>query len=214
MSSDENEDTIGQFDAFRARQAEERAQQEAEGAYVFPREYEAPAEGGYTFPQEYEARAEPTGVYPTQAVFAAPSAPKSNRTRSVLIFVGAVALAGVIGLGAWLAFGSSSTPAASTTASGATASPSASPTSTERHAGTAFRVTIVSVGADSFTGTVFSTGRTVTVTLGAATRYGTKTHPFRRTDLKAGVMVIVRGKRTSTDTVTATDVTETVRSTP
>ena len=200
MSSDENEDPTGQFDAFRARQAEERAQQEAQGAYVFP--------------QEYEAQAEPTGVYPTQTAFAAPAAPKPNRMRSALIFVGAVTVAGVIGLGAWLAFGSSSTPAASTTASGVTASSSASPKSTAKRAGTAFRVTIVSVGTDSFTGTVYSTGQTVTVTLDAATRYGTKTHPFSRTDLRAGVMVTVRGKRTSTDTITAADVTETVRSTP
>src|SRR6266568_8681684 len=112
MSSDENEDPTGQFDAFRARQAEERAQQETQGAYVFPQEYAAQPEAV---------------LYPTQ-----PPAPPANRMRSALIFVGAVLVAGVLGLGAWLAFGSSSTPAASASSPGTSAS--ASPTSSAKHA--------------------------------------------------------------------------------
>jgi hypothetical protein len=193
MSSDENEDPTGQFDAFRARQADERAQQETQSA-----------RSAYVFPQEYAAQPEAV-FYPTQ-----PPAPPANRMRSALIFVGAVLVAGVLGLGAWLALGSSSTPTASASSPGTSASPS--PTSSAKHALT-FRVTIVSVGTDSFTGTVLATGQPVTVTLTAKTRYGTKARPFSKTDLHAGELVAVRGKRTGTDTVTASEVAQTVAST-
>ncbi|HWG27379.1 hypothetical protein [Actinospica sp.] len=197
MSSDENEggaaDPIGQFDAFRARQAEERAQQEeTQSAYAFPPEYAAPPEPVF---------------YPTQPMAAAPA----NRTRSVLIFVGAVLVAGVLGLGAWLAFGSSSSPAATAASSGSSASASPSPTSSAKRALT-FRVTIVSLGTDSFTGTVLSNGESVTVTLTDKTRFGTKAQAFSRADLHVGELVAVRGKRTGTATVTATEVAQAVRS--
>lgn len=194
MSSDENEggvDPTGQFDAFRARQADERAQQETQGAYAFP--------------PEYAAAPEPV-FYPMRQ----PPAPPASRTRSVLIFVGAVLVAGVLGLGAWLAFGSSSSPAAAASG-GTSASASASPTSSPKRALT-FRVTIVSVGTDSFTGTVLANGEPVTVTLTAKTRFGTKAQAFSRSELRAGELVAVRGKRTGTDTVTATDVAQAVRS--
>ena len=190
MSSDENEDPTGQFDAFRARQADERAQQETQAAYAFPQEYAAQPEAVF---------------YPTQ-----PPAPPANRMRSVLILVGAVLVAGVLGLGAWLAFGSSSTPAASASAPTTSASPT--PTSSAKHALT-FRLTIVSVGTDSFTGTVLATGQPVTVKLTAKTRYGTKAHTFSKTDLRVGEVVAVRGKRTGTDTITAAEVAQTVAST-
>jgi hypothetical protein len=191
MSSDENEDPTGtgQFDAFRARQADERAQQEEQGTYVFPQEYAAQPEAVF---------------YPTQ-----PPAPPANRMRSVLILVGALLVTGVLGLGAWLAFGSSSTPAASASSPVTSASPS--PTASAKHALT-FRVTIVSVGTDSFTGTILATGQPVTVTLTAKTRYGTKARPFSKTDLHAGELVAVRGKRTGTDTITAAEVAQTVAS--
>ena len=102
-SSDENEggtaDPTGQFDAFRARQAEERAQQETQSAVQRVR-----------VPAGVRGRSPEAVFYPTQPVLPAPA----NRTRSALIFAGAVLVAGgVLGLGAWLAFGSSSTPAAS-----------------------------------------------------------------------------------------------------
>ena len=197
MSSDENEgaaaDPTGQFDAFRARQAEERAQQEeTQAAYAFPPEYAAPPEPVF---------------YPTQPVAAAPG----NRTRSVLIFVGAVLVAGVLGLGAWLAFGSSSSPSTTAASSGSSVSATPSPTSSGKHALT-FRVTIVSLGTDSFTGTVLSNGQSVTVTLTDKTRFGTKAQAFSRADLHVGELVAVRGKRTGTATVTATEVTQAVRS--
>jgi hypothetical protein len=190
MSSDENEDPTGQFDAFRARQADERAQQETQGAYAFPQEYAAQPEAVFS---------------PMQ-----PPAPPANRMRSALIFTGAVLVAGVLGLGVWLAFGSSSAPAAS--ASTPVTSASSSPTSSARHA-LAFRVTIVSVGTDSFTGTVLATGQPVTVALTAKTRYGTKARPFSKSDLHAGELVAVRGRRTGTDTITASEVAQTVAST-
>jgi hypothetical protein len=191
MSSDENEDPTGQFDAFRARQAEERSQQETQGAYVFPQEYAAqPAEPVF---------------YPTQ-----PQAAPANRMRSILIFAGAILVAVVLGLGAWLAFGSSSTPAASAASTSTSASPS--PTTSAKKA-LAFRVTIASIGTDSFTGKILATGQDVTVTLTAKTRYGTKARPFSKTDLQVGELVAVRGKRTGTDTITATEVAQTVLST-
>jgi hypothetical protein len=185
MSSDENEDPTGQFDAFRARQAEEREQQETQGAYMFP--------------QEYAAQPEPD-FYPTQ-----PPAPSANRMRSALIFASAVLVVVVLGLGGWLAFGSSSAPAANAASSGTSAAPSATPTTGAKKALT-FRVTIVSVGSDSFTGTILATGQPVTIALTDKTHYGTKAHPFSRTDLHAGELVAVRGKRTGADKVTATDV--------
>ncbi|HTJ67352.1 MAG TPA: hypothetical protein VL551_07485 [Actinospica sp.] len=196
MSSDENEspdgEPTGMFDAFRARQADERAQQAQQETQT-----------AYSFPPEYAAAPEPV-FYPTQ-----PPAPPANRTRSVLIFVGAVLVAGVLGLGAWLAFGSSGTPVASA-AAGTSASPSA--TSTGKRSALEFRVTIVSVGSDSFTGTVLATGQSVTVTLTDKTRFGTKARPFSKTGLQVGELVGVRGKRTGADTVTATVVTQAVQS--
>lgn len=196
MSSDENEgpdaEPTGQFDAFRARQADERMQQETQTAY--------------SFPPDYAAAPEPV-FYPTT-----PSAAPVNRMRSALIFVGAVLVAGVLGLGAWLAFGSSSSPSANTASTGA--SPSASPTSTAAKHGLAFRVTIVSLGTDSFTGTVLANGDSVTVTLTDKTHFGSKAHPFSKSDLRVGEMVAVRGKRTGTSAITATEVTQPVRSSP
>ncbi|HET9169589.1 MAG TPA: DUF5666 domain-containing protein [Actinospica sp.] len=205
MSSDENEDPTGQFDAFRARQAEERAQQETQGAYGFAQETRVQPPGAYAFPQEYAAQPEEPVFHPAR-----PTARPVDRMRSVLVLAGAVLAVIVLGLGAWLAFGSSSAPAASA-APGATSSPSPTGTATAKKA--AYHVTIVSLGADSFTGTLEATGQTVTVTLTARTRYGTKAHPFSKTDLATGLMVSVRGRRTGTGAITATEVTQTVRST-
>lgn len=188
-------DPSGQFDAFRARRADERAQQEEmETSYVFPAEYAAD-------PDPY------FGQVQTQPVALAPAEPpQSGRMRSVLIFTGAVLVACVLlGVGAWLAFGSSGqSDDAASSGAGAGAGVSASPVvTTAKHALT-FRVTITSVGSDSFRGTVLANGDPVTIALTTDTRFGTKARAFSRTDLRVGETVIVRGERTATDTVTAT----------
>jgi hypothetical protein len=181
----------GQFDAFRARQADEREQQR--------QETQAP----YAFPPEYAA--DPGSVFMSPMAAAPPPGygGRGHRTRSVLIFAGAVLVACVLGLGAWLAFGSSaaSTNTASTGAAAATGTATAA---AER--ALTFRVTIVSLGSDSFTGTVPANGESVTVTLTSKTRFGTKAHAFSQADLSVGETVIVRGRRTGTDAITATEV--------
>ena len=184
-----------QFDAFRARQAEERAQQQRE------------THTAYTFPPEYAA--DPGAVF----IPPMPAAPPGNggrgrKTRSLLIFAGAVLVACVLGLGAWLAF-SSSGSSTDTAATGPAATATAAPTGTAADAAKralTFRVTIASVGSDSFTGKVPADGDSVTVTVTSATRFGTKAHAFSQSDLTVGETVIVRGKRTGTDTITATEV--------
>jgi len=198
-------DPTGLFDAFRARQADDREQQETQAGYGYP----APEpQAGYTFPPEYtQHAADPDAAY----VPPLPSEPPTgggigDRLRSMVIFAAALLVAGALGLGAWLAFDSSS-PSANTASTGTAGipTPAATGTGTAARALT-FRVTIASVGAASFTGTALANGEPVTVTLTAKTRFGTKAHAFTRGDLTVGETVIVRGRRTGTDTITATEV--------
>lgn len=202
--SDPGSEPTAQFDAFRARQQEERAEQATQGAYTFPPEYAAGPDTVFVPPL-------PTAPPPGTGGLGRP-------TRSVLIFAGAVVVACLLGLGAWMAFGSSSPSAdASSTGAGAAASPTA--TATGSSTGSAkraltFRVTIQSLSTDSFTGTVLANGDQITVTITANTRFGTKAHALTRTDLNVGETVIVRGKRTGTDAVTASAVEANVAKSP
>ena len=185
-------DPTAQFEAFRTRQADDREQQETQAAYTFPPEYAVA-------PEAFFAPSGPAGpMGPPQGDTG------SRRMRSVLVFAGAVLVACVLGLGAWLAFGSSG-PSADASSTGTTTTPAATATggTTSKRALT-FRVTIVSVGSDSFTGTVPTNGESVTVTLTSKTRFGTKAHPLTRDALTVGETVIVRGRRIGTNTVTAT----------
>jgi hypothetical protein len=201
------EPTAG-FDAFRARRADEREQQETQTSYTFPAEYAADPDA--LFPPDPPAGAPPYG----------PQAPSTGtatarRWRSAAIFGGAVLVAVVIGLAAWAAFGASG-PSSATASGGTpagTATGAATSASTAGAAGDAtgkrgrleltFRVTITSVGADSFTGTVLANGDDVTIALIDTTRYGTKIRPFSQAQLAVGETVLVHGKRTGLDTVTA-----------
>jgi hypothetical protein len=190
--ADPGDPPTAQFDAFRARHAEEHAQQEQA------------TQVSYTFPPEYAVSPAPVPVQPLAAM----PPGRDRRTRSALIFGGAVLVACVLGLGVWLAFGSSnsSTDTASTgPVAAASASPGAGGTGAAKRALT-FRVTIASVGADSFTGKVLANGDSITVTITSDTRFGTQEHAFTQADLTVGETVIVRGKRTATDAVTATEV--------
>lgn len=215
-----------QFDLYRARRADEQAQQETQTAYTFPPEYAA--DPGTVSP-DLPRNAPPYPPAPASARlsgyaapgYAAPGYASENaapgyaappgrsgapRWRSAAIFGGAVVLAAALGFGIWAAVGSSGSSAA-----GAAAGSSAGPTATGRagksgaHAkAQTFRVTIESVGADSFTGRLVADGKTVTIALTGKTRYGTKTHPFDRSGLTVGRTVIVHGRRTGADRVTAT----------
>jgi hypothetical protein len=189
-------DPLSQFDAFRARQADDRAQQETQSAYSFPPEYAA----------DPAALAPPE---PPAGYGRGPGTTKgAGRLRSVAIFGAAVALAAGIGIGAYAAFGSSG-PAAST-ASGGTPSPTpaaVTPTATPaaKHGRTVtVRVVIESIGPDSFTGRLVATGQPVTVRLEGSTRFGTAAHPFSRAGLSVGETVLVRGRRTADATLAAT----------
>ena len=195
----------GQFDAFRARRTDEREQQETQTSYTFPPEYAA--DPNALFPPTAPAAAAPYGAQSPDG-----RAGPGKRWRSVAIFGGAVLVAAVIGLAAWAAFGASGPPsgnaaggASTSTATGAAAAGTAGDSTGKRGKATlTFRVTIASVGADSFTGTVLANGDDVTVALTDTTHYGTKARPFSQGRLTVGETVLVRGKRTGADTVTAT----------
>lgn len=203
-----------QFDAFRARRDDDRAQQETQSAYVFPEEYAAGPEQVFP-PQEapmpqygdygQEPPMPPYGDY--GAGMPVPDAPK-RKWRSIAVFGGAVLVAGALGVGVWAAFDSGS-PSTGNTSAGTTATGSATAGATNSAGKRAkdvltFRVTIASIGADSFTGTVLANDENVTVDITAKTHFGTKAHAFDRADLAVGETVIVRGHRTGTSTVTAT----------
>jgi len=189
----------GQFEAFRARQADDRAQQETQSAYIFPPEYAA----------DPDAMLPPTAPFGTPTADAGSPPAVGNRLRSVAVFAAAVIAACALGLGAWLAFGSSgsSADAASGSTATSTATNAAGNGTQSAKRALTFRVAITSIGANSFTGTVLATGQTVTVTWTDKTHFGTKAHAFNKTDLAVGETVAVRGRRTGTDTVTATVVT-------
>jgi hypothetical protein len=114
-----------------------------------------------------------------------------------------VLLACGAGFGAYEAFGSSA-PASSVSAGG---DPTPTPTSTAaatKARVVTVRVVIDGIGADGFTGRLVSTGQEVTVRLDGSTRYGTTAHPYSQAQLAVGETVVVRARRTGTDTLTAT----------
>ncbi|WP_034269641.1 hypothetical protein [Actinospica robiniae] len=187
----------GAFDAFRARRADDRAQQETQGAYSFPPEYAAdPPSPTASGPVDPSAPAVPGGR----------GNGSGGRLRSIAVLAGAAALAVAVGFGAYEAVGSSG-PAANTTTSGAAPTPGAVATATAAaKLGRAVdvRVVIESIGSGSFTGHLLATGEHVTVQLGATTRFGALAHPFSREQLKVGETVLVRGRRSAADVLAAT----------
>ena len=196
-----------QFDAFRARQADEREQQETQTAYTFPPEYAADPDALFPPAGPPGPPPPPDGAQPPDG-----RAGPGKRRRSAAIFGGAVLVVVVIGLAAWAAFGAAGPSSgnaagggsASTATGAATAGTAGDSTGKGGRVALTFRVTITSVGAASFTGTVLANGDDVTIALTGTTRYGTKARPFSQGQLVVGETVLVRGKRTGTDTVTAT----------
>lgn len=188
---------LEQFDAFRARQADDRAQQQTQGSYSFPPEYAADPPG-----QLGSAPAPPGG-----RVRGSAGRPPGGRLRSIVILGGAVVLAVAVGFGAYAAVGSSGPAANVTTSGGGTPTPGAAATATSaaKHGRAVdVRVVIESIGTDSFTGHLVATGEEVTVQLDGTTRFGTAAHPFSRGQLSVGETVLVRGRRSAADTLSAT----------
>lgn len=189
---DQAPDPLEQFDAFRARQADDRAQQQTQGSYSFPPEYAADPPG-----QSGPAPAAPGGRVRGSG----------GRLRSIVILGGAVVLAVAVGFGAYAAVGSSGPAANVTTSGGGTPTPGAAATATSaaKHGRAVdVRVVIESIGTDSFTGHLVATGEEVTVQLDGTTRFGTAAHPFSRGQLSVGETVLVRGRRSAADTLSAT----------
>lgn len=167
---------VDPFDAFRARRAQERAEQEP-----FP-DLAAPTYEQYTqvaAPVAFDESAE---------------RPPHRRLRSAIVFGGVVALATAIGAGVW-AFTNSSGGASAAASAGTTPSSSApaSPGSEAAKAGKAVnaRITVTTVGSDSFTGTT-ARGETVVVHITATTRFGTAARPFTRAQLVPGATIVTR----------------------
>ena len=205
-------DPSSQFDAFRARQADDRAQQETQGAYVFPPEYAA--DPAALFPDEAGGPGRVPGREPSAGFGArwARAGSEAGRLRSVGILAGAAVLAVGIGFGVYEAFGSAgpSAGAGAGAASTATAAPAVPAATGSGAAATRVgrvvevRVVIEAIGADSFTGHLLATGQQVTVRIDGDTRFGTTAHPFRQGQLTVGETVLVRARRTAADVLTAT----------
>lgn len=196
-----------QFDAFRARRADEREQQqqETQSEYVFPEEYAT--DPGAVFPPRQPPMPPYAGYGPDAAGPAGPAGAPKRRWRSVAVLGGAVLVAAALAVGVWTALGSGGASpgnaAAGTTATGTATAASTGAAGKRATDVLTFRVTIRSIGADSFTGTVLADGEAVTVELTSKTRFGTKARPFAQDDLSSGETVVVRGRRTGMDTVTA-----------
>jgi hypothetical protein len=145
-----------------------------------------------------------TQVAPPMPFDESASRPPRRRLRSALVFGGVVALVAGIGAGVWAATNSSG---GSPAAAGGTpsASASASPGSNAAKTGKAVsaRLTVTSVGSDSFTGTT-ARGESIVVHITSTTRFGTAARPFTRAQLVPGAKVVARLRKESDGTVVAT----------
>ncbi len=213
MSDHEERDPYGEtqsapdpFDAFRARREQERAEQEQFA--VLP-ESEPDA-------QEYAAALPPlappppppaheqyTQLAPPPFDETAPRAPR-RRLRSAIVFGGVAALVIGVGAGVWAATSSSGGSPAAAPAGTPSASAPASPgaKATKGKAVTA-RLTVTSVGSDSFSATTVR-GETVVVHITSATRFGTAARPFTRAQLVPGAEIFARLRKETDGTVVAT----------
>ena len=180
---------IDPFDAFRARREQERAQQEP-----------------------FTPLAPPPYEQYTQVVPPMPFDESATRTprrplRSAVVFGGAALLAVGIGAGVWAVTNSSGGAPAAASAGTPSVSAPASPGSKAAKAGKAgkavnARITVTSVGSDSFTGTT-AHGETVVVHIATTTRFGTAARPFTRAQLVPGAKVVARLRKDPDGTVTA-----------
>jgi hypothetical protein len=204
---------LAAFEAFRPQGAKEQAPTEP-----FPAEYLS--EPTAVLPT---AQAEPAGEYgavddgyaaafppplPAPAFEYAAEAPTGagharGRKRSLLIF-GSVAVL-VVGLGAGayaITQPSGGQTSASSPAVTATPTPGALNGAKSGRITTA-RLTVTTVGTDSFTATA-ANGTAVTVRILPTTRFGTAARPFTRGQLVAGADVVARLRREANGTLVAT----------
>ena len=214
------QDPLGPFDAFRARRAQEQAANEPfPGNYTqpeysqdepyVPEQYDDPQ---YEAPQ-YEATQYEAGQYtqPVPVTQSEVAGGRHGRLRSAAVLAGvAVLVAGVVG-GVYAATQSSGSPAAATspgTIASTTASASPTPSAgaskgAKSGKATIARLTVTSVGADSFTGTT-AAGQSVSVQITQTTKFGTATRPFAREQLVQGAVVYARLRHEADGTVVAT----------
>jgi hypothetical protein len=210
---------MGAFEAFRARREAERAANEpfepfpaeylGESTPVPPAAYEAP--GRYDDPIGY-----PAAAYSAAADFGGPGpepgpAPGDRRRlRSVAVLALVVLIAGGIGAGIYAAVSSGSSNSSGGNSQAATGTPAnvgtpapASTAGVKTGRTVTARVTVVAISGDSFTAQT-AAGQSVTVVIGARTRFGTAGRPFSRAQLVPGAKLIVRGVRSGTDGIAAT----------
>jgi hypothetical protein len=212
------------FEAFRARQEAERTANEP-----FPAEYLADPATGQPEAVETDYSADPTGSYQVIGPYEAagryddplgysaaypagpgapdgPRPPRRARLRSVTVFALVIIIAGGIGAGIYAVVPSSSSsagqPAAAVPASTGTPASVSTPRAKPARMVTA-RVTVLAVGGDSFSAQT-AAGQSVTVVIGAHTKFGTAARPFSRAQLVPGAKLIVRGARSGPDGITAT----------
>jgi hypothetical protein len=188
---------LAAFEAFRPPAAKEHAPIEP-----FPAEYLS--EPTALLPT---AQAEGAGLYGADGAGygAAPTGAGQmhGRKRSLLIFGGVAVLAIGLGAGAYaIAQPSGGQTAASSPAVSATPTPGASNSPKTGKVVTA-RLTVTTVGSDSFTATA-PNGTAVTVRILPTTRFGTAARPFTRGQLVAGAEVVARLRREANGTVVAT----------
>lgn len=196
------------FDAFRARRAEERAEQERSSVpqqgEPDPQAYAAAAYPALDPPLEPPPYEQYTQVAPPPPFGEPmPRAPR-RRLRSAIVFGGVAVLVVGVGAGVWAVTDSGGSPAATSAGTPSVSAP-ASPGSKAGKAAKAatVKLTVTSVGADSFTGTT-AHGVTVVVHITSATRFGTAARPFTRAQLVTGAEVVARVRKEADGTLVAT----------
>ncbi|HZP50521.1 hypothetical protein [Actinocrinis sp.] len=202
--------SVDPFDAFRARRAQERAEQEP-----FPEQLAsesagpirpgAETYGGAYFPPEpplpYQ---EYNQVVPPMPFDEAASRAPRRRLRSAIVFGGVAALVIGVGAGVWAVTGSSGgSPAAAAGTPSASAPASPGPKAAKAGKAVNARLTVTSVGSDSFTATT-ARGETVVVHITSETRFGTAARPFTRAQLVPGAKVVARLRKDPDGAVAAT----------
>ncbi|HZU56453.1 MAG TPA: hypothetical protein VFA06_11340 [Actinocrinis sp.] len=202
--------SVDPFDAFRARRAQERAEQAPfpEALASEPARTIGPSaetyDGAYAPPEPPPPYHEYTQVVPPVPFDEAASRAPRRRLRSAIVFGGVAALVIGVGAGVWAVTGSSGgAPAAAAGTPSASASASPGPKAGKAGKAVNARLTVTSVGSDSFTATT-TRGETVVVHITSETRFGTAARPFTRAQLVPGAKVVARLRKDADGTVVAT----------
>lgn len=153
----------------------------------------------------------PPGMLPPDMAYAqpVPTTPdggrERGRLRSIAVLAGAAVLVAGVVFGVYEATKpSSGQPAAASPAVTASRSPSAGASKGAKNGrATLARLTVTSVGADSFTATT-ADGRTVSVQIKPTTKFGTAARPFARSQLVPGAVVYARLRHEADGSVVAT----------